>query len=822
MNSRMKIVTIGLAAVFGLTSLSGVSVSPDRGRLAPALTHAIDETAPDATGIQRLLSIFRGQQAHSLLISTDDEAGLGDRMAALGAVTERLPGGFFVGAVPIETIRYISNWPSIKYIEPSRRVRAMLDTSRPAVLADLVQNGTGAGLSGIPYKGKNSLVAILDSGLYGSHLDFFDNGALALPRVNAFMGYNGAANAAIDTEGHGTHVAGIAAGNGFSSGGLYTGMAPAARLLIYQTSFATADILSGLNQIFAAAGASPVSVNMSLGLMEGPHDGSSLFESAVDGLAAGPAGSKRVVSVAAGNEADMKEHFQATIPALGGTASLGVLVPVPPSGVLPGAIDLWADGSPDPSRQAEHDEYQVVVTGPSVSLTVPSGSTANTPGGSLTVSNRVDTSVPNGATHISILPSASLEGQSISIVLTRTRAGGNGIIDGYLDAYAVTEGFFPSTAGGTIIEPANGNNVLSVGASVTRTTPAFWGAIGGLALFSSQGPTRDARTKPDLAAPGANIYSARSRNATGLTIVTANDNYAIMSGTSMATPHITGIAALAWEANPTLSGAQMRERIRNSADGMGAVPNDSWGYGKANALKAVSATVAAISAPKVVPTGSPVTLDSSNSSGSFGAPLNLAWSLSSRPAGSAASLSGSSPSVSFIPDVPGDYAVSLTASQSAPAGISPATAVRTIHANRLPTTPVITGPASSPTSGPVAFSATSTDPEGAPLTWNWLLVSRPAGSLATLSGSGSAATLSPDVSGSYLVGVRAFDGTDNSILAVHDYAAGVATSPPASSSGGGGCGVPSRGPGNGAADGLMILAAILFVRVTSRRESSRP
>ena len=137
-------------------------------------------------------------------------------------------------------------------------------------------------------------------------------------------------------------------------------------------------------------------------------------------------------------------------------------------------------------------------------------------------------------------------------------------------------------------------------------------------------------------------------------------------------------------------------------------------------------------------------------------------------------------------------------------------------------TPVIAGPASSPTNGPAAFSAASTDPEGAPLTWNWLLVSRPAGSLAALSGSGNAAILSPDVAGSYLVGVRASDGTDNSILAVHAYAAGFTPPPPATHTSGGGCAVPPRGAGNSTADGLVILAAILLVRATtSRRESSR-
>lgn len=805
----------GVAAIglIGLSSLSGVTVSPDRSRLSPSLTRSIDEAAPDSTGLSGFLAAFREPPTRTLLISIAEETGIDERLAALGADTRRLHAGLHVGKVPVEAIRYISNWPSVKYIEPSRRVRRMLDTSRPAILADIVHDGTGAGLSGTPFTGKNVLVGVLDTGLYGPHPDFHDNGAPALSRVQAFMGAFGAASAATDIDGHGTHVAGIAAGNGFSSGGSYTGIAPGSRLLVYQTSFETTDILSGVGQILSSAGSAPVSINLSLGLMEGPHDGSSLFESAVNSLATGTPGSRRVISVAAGNENGMREHFRATIPALGGTASLGVLVPSPPTG----AIDLWADGSPDPLRQAEHDEYQVAVTGPAVSLIVPSGTTASTPSGNLTVSNRVDTSVPNGATHISILPSNSLSGQSISIVLTRTRAGGNGVVDGYIDAFDSTEGFFPSTASGTIIEPANGDNVLSIGAFNSKVSN-----IGGLSSFSSLGPTRDNRVKPDIAAPGYLIRSARSFDAGALEIVATNDNYAIMSGTSMSTPHVTGIAALAWESNPSLSGAQMRARLRSTAIGVGTVPNNSFGFGKADALEAVVGTVAAISAQARVPTGSPVTLGSSDSSGSFGAPLTFSWALASRPSGSSATLSGSTPSSSFIPDVPGDYVVSLTASQSTPAGIQPATVLRTIRANRLPSTPIIAGPASAATNDPAIFSASSTDPEGTQLTWNWLLVSRPSGSQAVISGAGNSATLVPDISGSYLVGVRAGDGVDNSILAVHAYASGGTASPPPPppSGGGGGCGaLPPEGDADSGDTGALVVAALILVQYSKRFRS---
>lgn len=268
----------------------------------------------------------------------------------------------------------------------------------------------------------------------------------------------------------------------------------------------------------------------------------------------------------------------------------------------------------------------------------------------------------------------------------------------------------------------------------------------------------------------------------------------------------------------------MRARLRSTAIAAGPVPNNAFGYGRADALEAVAGTVAAITAPARVPTGSPASLGSADSSGSFGAPLAFAWSLASRPAASSSTLSGTTASASFIPDVPGDYVVGLTASQSTPAGIPPAAVLRTIRANRLPATPVIDGPASSATNAPATFSATSSDPEGEQLTWSWLLVSRPAGSQAVITGAGNSSTLAPDIAGIYLVGGRAGDGLDNSILAVHTYASG-GTSPPAPpapppSAGGGGCGaLPRERMADAGGTGALVVAALLLVRISKRFRS---
>jgi subtilisin family serine protease len=119
---------------------------------------------------------------------------------------------------------------------------------------------------------------------------------------------------------------------------------------------------------------------------------------------------------------------------------------------------------------------------------------------------------------------------------------------------------------------------------------------GELAIFSSLGPvTSDGsgRTKPDLVAPGDGILSAFP-----------GSSYEVQSGTSMAGPHVAGVVALMWSANPSLIGdIQQTERILAetatpfrgalpACAGDGSLPNNAVGYGVVNAYEAVRASIA--------------------------------------------------------------------------------------------------------------------------------------------------------------------------------------------------------------------------------------
>jgi len=91
-----------------------------------------------------------------------------------------------------------------------------------------------------------------------------------------------------------------------------------------------------------------------------------------------------------------------------------------------------------------------------------------------------------------------------------------------------------------------------------------------VALFSARGPslTNPSVLKPDVVAPGVNIIAAWPGNLgpSGLEGDTRRSNFSVLSGTSMAAPHVSGIAALIRSAHPSWSPAMVRSAIMTSAD----------------------------------------------------------------------------------------------------------------------------------------------------------------------------------------------------------------------------------------------------------------
>jgi len=112
----------------------------------------------------------------------------------------------------------------------------------------------------------------------------------------------------------------------------------------------------------------------------------------------------------------------------------------------------------------------------------------------------------------------------------------------------------------TLIAPADAPGALAVGA----TTLA-----GDVTNFSSRGPTSDGRTKPDIAAPGAQVASVD---------VGSVDQYTNWNGTSAAAPVAAGLAALVLEAQPGLTAQELADLLRDTAS-QAATPDDALGWG---------------------------------------------------------------------------------------------------------------------------------------------------------------------------------------------------------------------------------------------------
>ena len=158
----------------------------------------------------------------------------------------------------------------------------------------------------------------------------------------------------------------------------------------------------------------------------------------------------------------------------------------------------------------------------------------------------------------------------------------------------------------TIIEPWEAKNVISVAASRNyrgSTGLPGSGNINDIASWSSRGPCRDGRQCPVVTAPGMYVVSSRyGTTGCGSQAAPSSSNHSVCSGTSMASPHVAGVAALITEwwrsendgADP--SPAMMRALVVNSAVDMGTpnIPNSAEGWGRVNVKAAISPTVATL------------------------------------------------------------------------------------------------------------------------------------------------------------------------------------------------------------------------------------
>jgi len=512
-------------------------------------------------------------------------------------------------AVTVAELRELAADPNVLYVEPSWRTEPKLDQSLAVVHADDVHVGSDAVF------GEDVVIGIVDTGIDYGHLDFrvdrnddgFEEGSRIYGIFDQTKGLLGAEYTrseiesdiamglggnqgsvrTLDRDGHGTHVASIAAGDGSASEYGFVGVAPKATIVAVKTTFFTADILAAVEYVFDQADAlgRPAVVNLSLGGHEGPHDGTSLFEQGLDELADRPG---RAIVVSAGNEGDLPIHTSGTLS--GNAASF---VAVPEDWEL--EIGIWYPGT---------SQFTIAVTPPGeTAIVVPTGTETGyvlTSAGTVYVDNAAGGVNPsNGDREVFIRLANAQSGDRWTIGVSDS--GGGGRFDAWVTT--VSGSFEDGDSTSTIDEPGNADQVITVGSFNSKAT---WPSLAGnqdfsgeypldaLSGFSSRGPTRDGRMKPEVTAPGAWICAAGSSDAATFDYLAHPDGEHVMElGTSMAAPHVSGAIALLFELDPSLTVDDLRAVLTEEAstDGAtGSVPSVRWGWGKLD----VASTVAAV------------------------------------------------------------------------------------------------------------------------------------------------------------------------------------------------------------------------------------
>ncbi len=547
----------------------------------------------------------------------------GDLRSALEArypsVTMReLIGGFAILRVPEGLVGPVLELPEIEYAEKPKRLYFAVNRARAASCLLPVQTGAD-GLTG-----RGVLIGIVDSGIDLFHDDFrtadggtrirylydqvlgrgftkeeidealgeesrvggLTEGLMGRPEERGDGRMEARARIpSIDSSGHGTAVAGIAAGNGRESDGQYRGVAYESELLVVRLGIAdpdgfprTTQVMEGLDLIVRTAEAlgRPLAVNLSFGNTYGSHDGSGIFERYIDRLAER---GRSVFVVGAGNEGDAAGHVQGDFrvdeEAVTGTGNPSVHTDrVIELSVAPYessfSVQLWKN---------YEDTFEITLTNPPATITerisgrlgpyeIDMGSTIilvyyGEPGPFQTAQEIYFDFIPKG--------------EFVESGIWKFTLRPTDIVQGRYDFW------LPSAASlnrSTRFLRPSPETTLTIPSTATRpiTVGAYDDATRIYAPFSGRGDLRTSGIqKPDLAAPGVGIIAPQR-----------GGGYAPVTGTSFAAPFVTGAAALLMEwgivrgNDPYLYGDKVKAYLRRGArelPGYAEYPNAEVGYG---------------------------------------------------------------------------------------------------------------------------------------------------------------------------------------------------------------------------------------------------
>ena len=533
-----------------------------------------------------------------------------------------------------EWLTTLSNDTRIVRLTASKRLRPFLQKARQVTGVDRVHAGDNLNT---PFTGKDIIIGVIDQSFEFKHMGFLDeNGKSRVKMIwdrskdiekdiqsKVTPVYN------VDTltkthetydpgSSHGTHVTNIAAGSKHADNPFY-GVAPKADIVVIPSSFENAEIIEDIRAVkaYASREKKPWVVNLSLGSVIGPHDGSTDYDQAIDRMAQDKGG---IVVGAMGNEGDQQLHASSTfkpgetkqvfiyyeedengngqeddltyidfwgnsrvnaeqftvtpILALKKTGETSFKVEKRSADFWKQYLDegeVWSEISPKNNRENHFvgvkmnklledlgSRYTKIIFG--VEITAKSTNTADA-----TLHGWIYTEEPNYATFVQAKTDSKFE--SIQ-----------------------PDNFYIVGEGGASIPSA-----IGVGSFTTTVTDQHE-KEGAHSTFSSNGPWLNPHyLKPAVLAPGASIMSALNKFAPGFDKNNAaysnlfNNtiyHYGYMEGTSMATPFVAGSIALWLEANPELSATDVMDILKETSTKHADMEGEAWtptyGYGLIN------------------------------------------------------------------------------------------------------------------------------------------------------------------------------------------------------------------------------------------------
>ncbi|WP_394922737.1 S8 family peptidase [uncultured Robinsoniella sp.] len=500
--------------------------------------------------------------------------------------------------LPESKIDFLAAQPEVEFIEKPKRLFFSVNQGRAASCMNVLQTPA------FNLNGEGIIVAVIDSGVDYTHPDFRNpNGSTRILNIwdqtlpgNPPEGFRigtefnqAQINAALNPEtegevqstqavpsrdlsGHGTQVLGIAAGNGRASNGRYRGVAYESDIIVVKLGLArpnsfprTTELMQALDYVIRKAieYQKPVAINLSFGTVYGSHDGSGLLETYIDDISNLW---KSTISVGTGNEGSTGGHTS------------GILRNNEPVEIQFGIVNnelsinlqIWKSYVDEFDISIVHPSGQVI--GPLQEVLGPQRYVAGMTQLLIYYGEPSPSSVSQEI-YIDFIPRDTYIDSGIWRLIFTPKRIVEGRYDVWLPASAavgIGTRFYQPTVETTLTIPSTARKVIAVGAYDSRLLT--------YAPFSGRGYNRDnSQIKPDLSAPGVDITTA-----------TPGGGYATVSGTSFATPFVTGAAAMLMQwgmvmgNDPYLYGEKVKAYLIRGARPLNVervYPNPTLGYG---------------------------------------------------------------------------------------------------------------------------------------------------------------------------------------------------------------------------------------------------